>query len=56
MSSVALHEEIKIEPSGYNLRGLEDGRVKVPVRGKKSCNAGFQIKDKIIIQRAHSGI
>ena len=39
-SSVSLHEEMKMEPRGYNLRGIEDGKVKVPEKGKKSCN-GF---------------
>ena len=39
-SSVALHEEMKIQPRGYNLRGLEEGKVQVPEKGKKSCN-GF---------------
>ena len=39
-SSVPLHEEMKMVPRGYNLRGLEDGKVKVPDKGKKSCN-GF---------------
>ena len=39
-SSESLHEKIKIEPKGYQLRNLEDGKVKVPEKGKKSCN-GF---------------
>ena len=39
-SSVALHEEMKIQPRGYNLRGMEEGKVQVPEKGKKSCN-GF---------------
>ena len=39
-SSESLHEEMKLEPRGYNLRGLDDGKVKVPEKGKKSCN-GF---------------
>ena len=41
-SSVPLYEEMKMVPRGYSysLRGLEDGKVKVPEKGKKSCN-GF---------------
>ena len=29
-SSESLHEEMKYEPRGYGLRGLEDGKVRVP--------------------------
>ena len=39
-SSESLHEEMKMVPRGYGLRGLEDGKVQVPQKGKKSCN-GF---------------
>ena len=39
-SSASLHEEMIQVPKGYRLRGLEDGTVQVPERGKKSCN-GF---------------
>ena len=39
-SSESLHEEMKMIPRGYNLRGLEDGTVRVPQKGKKNCN-GF---------------
>ena len=39
-SSAALHEEMKQVPKGYGLRGLQDGTVLVPQKGKKSCN-GF---------------
>ena len=39
-SSESLHEEMKLESRGYGLRGLEEGKVKVPNKGKKSCN-GF---------------
>ena len=39
-SSASLHEEMKQVPKGYSLRGLEDGTVNVPEKGKKSCN-GF---------------
>ena len=34
------YEEMKLESRGYGLRGLEEGKVKVPNKGKKSCN-GF---------------
>ena len=34
-SSDSLHEEMKLEPRGYNLRGLEEGKVQVPEKGKK---------------------
>ena len=39
-SSASLHEELIQVPKGYGLRGLEDGTVKVPDKGKKSYN-GF---------------
>ena len=39
-SSAALLEEMKQVPKGYGLRGLDDGTVIVPHKGKKSCN-GF---------------
>ena len=39
-SSESLYEEMKLESRGYGLRGLEEGKVKVPNKGKKSCN-GF---------------
>ena len=39
-SSAALHEEMIQVPKGYSLRGLEDGTVLVPGKGKKNCN-GF---------------
>ena len=39
-SSKTLYEEMKLEPKGYGLRGLEEGKVRVPEKGKKSCN-GF---------------
>ena len=35
-----LYEEMKMVNRGYSLRGLEDGKVNVPEKGKKSCN-GF---------------
>ena len=34
---------MKIVPRGYQLRSLEDGKVKVPAKGKKSCT-GFSYK------------
>ena len=40
-SSASLHEEMIQVPKGYNLRGLKDGTVTVPEKGKKTCN-GFQ--------------
>ena len=39
-SSDSLQRKMKIEPKGYQLRSLEDGTVKVPEKGKKSCT-GF---------------
>ena len=39
-SSASLHEEMIQVPKGYGLRGLVDGTVLVPEKGKKSCN-GF---------------
>ena len=39
-SSASLHEEMIQVPKGYGLRGLQDGTVIVPEKGKKSCN-GF---------------
>ena len=42
-SSASLHEEMIQVPKGYSLRGLTDGTVNVPEKGKKSCN-GFHYK------------
>ena len=39
-SSDLLKEEFKIEQGRYELRCLEDGKVKVPEKGKKNCT-GF---------------
>ena len=39
-SSKSLQDEFKLEQRGYPLRSLEDGQVKVPQKGKKSCT-GF---------------
>ena len=39
-SSDSLQRKMTIEPKGYNLRSLEDGKVKVPEKGKKGCT-GF---------------
>ena len=39
-SSDSLQRKMTIEPKGYQLRSLEDGQVKVPEKGKKSCQ-GF---------------
>ena len=39
-SSATLHEEMIQVQKGYSLRGLQDGTVIVPEKGKKSCN-GF---------------
>ena len=36
-SSAALLEEMIQVPKGYSLRGLEDGTVLVPRKGKKNC-------------------
>ena len=46
-SSDSLHKEMKMVPRGYNLRGLEDGKVKVPEKGKKSCNGFHYIGPKL---------
>ena len=47
MSSETLHEEMKMVSTGYNLRGLEEGKVKVPEKGKKSCNGFHYIGPKL---------
>ena len=39
-SSDLLNEEFKVEQGRYNLRSLDDGKVKVPEKMKKSCT-GF---------------
>ena len=39
-SSDSLQQKMKIVPRGYQLRCLEDGKVRVPPKGKKSCT-GF---------------
>ena len=36
-SSEPLQRKMKIEERGYQLRCLEDGQVRVPSKGKKSC-------------------
>ena len=46
-SSDSLHEEMKMVPKGYNLRGIEEGKVLVPERGKKSCNGFHYIGPKL---------
>ena len=46
-SSDSLHEEMKLVPRGYNLRGLEEGKVQVPEKGKKSCNGFHYIGPKL---------
>ena len=46
-SSDSLHEEMKLEPRGYNLRGLEEGKVQVPEKGKKSCTGFHYIGPKL---------
>ena len=46
-SSDSLHEEMKLVPRGYNLRGLEEGKVQVPQKGKKSCNGFHYIGPKL---------
>ena len=39
-SSEPLQRKMEIEQRGYNLRSVDDGTVKVPDKGKKSCT-GF---------------
>ena len=39
-SSDSLQKKMKIQQKGYQLRCLEDGKVRVPPKGKKSCT-GF---------------
>ena len=46
-SSASLHEEFIQVPKGYSLRGLEDGTVQVPEKGKKSCNGFHYIGPKL---------
>ena len=46
-SSDSLHKEMKMVPRGYNLRGLEEGKVNVPEKGKKSCNGFHYIGPKL---------
>ena len=36
----SLHEEMELESRDYGLRGLKEGKVMVPEKGKKLCN-GF---------------
>ena len=43
MSSVSLHKEMKMVPRGYNLRGLEEGKVLMP----ESCNGFHYIGPKL---------
>ena len=46
-SSETLYEEMKVAPKGYSLRGIEDGKVQVPEKGKKSCNGFHYIGPKL---------
>ena len=46
-SSAALLEEMIQVPKGYSLRGLEDGTVLVPRKGKKNCNGFHYIGPKL---------
>ena len=46
-SSESLYEEMKVAPKGYSLRGIEDGKVQVPEKGKKSCNGFHYIGPKL---------
>ena len=46
-SSEPLQRKMKIEQRGYQLRSLEDGKVKVPEKGKKSCQGFGYIGPKL---------
>ena len=46
-SSAALLEEMIQVPKGYSLRGLEDGTVLVPRKGKKNCNGFHYMEPKL---------
>ena len=46
-SSDLLQEIFKIEQGRYQLRCLEDGKVKVPEKGKKSCTGFSYIGPKM---------
>ena len=46
-SSDLLQREFKLEPGRYELRSLEDGKVKVPEKMKKSCTGFSYIGPKM---------
>ena len=46
-SSDLLKEEFKLEQRRYELRCLEDGKVKVPEKGKKNCTGFSYIGPKL---------
>ena len=46
-SSESLQRKLKIEKSGYSLRRLEDGQVRVPEKFKKSCTGFSQNGPKL---------
>ena len=46
-SSDLLHDEFKVEQGRYNLRCLEDGKVKVPEKMKKSCTGFSYVGPKL---------
>ena len=46
-SSDLLQREFKLEPGRYQLRSLEDGKVKVPEKMKKSCTGFSYIGPKL---------
>ena len=46
-SSKSIEENLKMLERGYSLRSLEDGQVKVPIKGKKSCQGFSYIGPKL---------
>ena len=42
-SSESLYEEMKVVSKGYSLRGIEDGKVKVPEKGKNHVMASITL-------------
>ena len=46
-SSKSIQENLKMVERGYSLRSLEDGQVKVPIKGKKSCQGFSYIGPKL---------
>ena len=44
------YEEMKLDSRGYGLRGLKEGKVMVPEKGKKLCNGFLPLNGPKIVK------